>query len=144
MYQNKMRKRGDINSVDVNKRITNLFSGTYPNRYTNNSLNYYENLKKELEARKTRKGRILFRKQLLEHQDKINYTNELNRVRNELLAYVTRFPILTNENLYNRALKLKELGAKIADEKEFNNDMDYIKKEIEKQKNPSSTTSTKP
>ena len=46
MYRRELRKRGDINSVDINRRITSLFSGTYPNRYTNNSLNYYENLKK--------------------------------------------------------------------------------------------------
>ena len=98
------------------------------------SLDYYENLKKELEARKTKKARVLFRKQLVENQAKVNYTNELNRIRGELSSYDTRFPILTLENLYNRAMKLKELGAKIGDENdktEFNNQMEKIKKDID-------------
>ncbi len=131
MYRNELRKRGDINSA-----ITSVFSGVYPNRYTNNSLNYYENLKKELEARKTKKARLLFRKKLIENQDKINYTNELDRIRGELSRNDTRLPIGTRENLYNRVMKLKELGAKIADDANFNKDMDKVKQEIDKDKKP--------
>lgn len=135
MYRRELRKRADINSS-----INNLFSGSYPNRYTNNSLNYYDNLKKELEARKTKKGRILFRKNLLESQDKINYTNELDRIRGELSRYDTRFPILTLENLYNRALTLKKLGAKITNEQDFNEEMNRVEKEI----HPRTTIFSKP
>ena len=69
----------------------------------------------------------MFRKNLLEHQDKINYTNELNRIRGVLSQNDTRFPS-TRENLYNRAMKLKELAGKIADDKDFNTDMEVIKK----------------
>ena len=129
MYRNEKRKRADLNN-----NITSLFSGSYPNRYTNNSLKYYENLNRELEARKTKQGRVLFRKQLMENQDKINYTNELNRIRGELSRYDNRFPILTLENLYNRSMKLKELGAKITDQKDFDEEYKKIHDKIDHRK----------
>ena len=112
MYKNKLNK----NRVDINGAITSLFSGRYPNTYTNNSLNYFENLKKELEAHKTKKANILFRKNLLEHQNKINYTNELNRIRGEISRNDTRLPAGTIKHLKDRVDKLKKLGAQIVDE----------------------------
>ena len=111
MYKNELRKRGDINSA-----ITNLFSGRYPNKYTNNSLNYFDNLKKELEARKTKEGKISFRKNLLEHQNKINYTNEIQRIRGILSQNDTRLPAGTIQHLKDRVEKLKKLGGQISDE----------------------------
>ena len=118
------------NQVDVNARITNLFTNGLTNKYTNNHLKYFENLKKELEARQTRQSMILFRKKLKESEDRVNRTGELNYIRGELSKYDNRFPILTLENLYNRAHKLKDLGAQIADKKGFENEMNNVKDEI--------------
>ena len=101
--------------TDINKKISHLFSGSYPNKYTNNSLNYYENVKKELEAMRTKQAKILFRKKLMEHQDKVNYTNEVNRLRGELSRNDARFPIGTREKIIARVNELKRLGATIAD-----------------------------
>ena len=101
--------------TDINKKISHLFSGSYPNKYTNNSLNYYENVKKELEAMRTKQAKILFRKKLMEHQDKVNYTNEVNRLRGELSKNDNRFPIGTVEKLKQRIEELKKLGANIAE-----------------------------
>ena len=115
MYRRELRKRGDINSVDINKRITNLFSGKYPNRCTNNSLTYYENLQRELEARKSRSSRALYQK-LKDNQNKINYTNEIQRIRGEISKDDTRLPIGTRDRLDERIKKLKELGGQVVDE----------------------------
>ena len=111
MYKKELRKRGDINDA-----ITQLFNRKYPNKHINNSLKYYEDLNRELEARKTKSARILYRKQLLENQNKMNYTNEVNRIRGILSQNDTRFPIGTREKLKERIEKLKELGAQISDE----------------------------
>ena len=135
MYKNELRKRVEPSRTDINKSITTLFSSQYPNKFTNSSLNYYDNLKRELEARKTRKGKVLFRKQLLENQEKLNYTNELDRIRGYLSTYDSRFPTLTLENLKNKVLKLKELGAKITDKNDFDKDMANIEADIDKRKN---------
>ena len=104
MYKEELRRRGDINDA-----ITHLFSGSYTNKYNNNSLNYYENLKKELIERKMKKPRILFRKKLLEDQNKMNYINEVNRIRGTLSQNDTRFPIGTREKLIQRINDLKKL-----------------------------------
>ena len=120
------------NQVDINGRITNLFTNGLTNKYTNNHLKYLDNLKKELEGRQTRQSMILFRKKLKESEDRVNRTGELNYIRGELSKYDNRFPILTLENLYNRAKKLKDLGAQITDKKGFENEMDKVEDEISK------------
>ena len=51
----------------------------------------------------------------MEHQDKVNYTNEVNRSRGELSRNDTRFPIGTVEKLKQRIEELKKLPATIAD-----------------------------
>ena len=91
------------NQVDINGRITNLFTNGLTNKYTNNHLKYFENLKKELEGRQTRQSMILFRKKLKESEDRVNRTWELNCIGGELSRYDTKFPILTLENLNSRA-----------------------------------------
>jgi hypothetical protein len=111
MYEKELRKRGDINSA-----INHVFSGKYPHRYTNNSLNYFENLQKELDARKSKSARMLYRRELKHHQDKLNYTNEIQRLRGELSKNDTRLPIGTRKTLEDRIAKLKELGGQIVDE----------------------------
>jgi hypothetical protein len=114
------------NQVDVNQRITNLFTNGLTNKYTNNHLKYFDNLKKELEARQTRQSMVLFRKKLKESEDRVNRTGELSYIRGEVSKYDNRFPILTLENLHNRAKKLKDLGAQIADKKDYENEMKKI------------------
>ena len=124
-----LRKRP--NQVDINNRITHLFSNSSTNKYANYQLNYFENLKKELEGRQTRKSNILFRKKLKESEDRVNRTGELSYIRGELSKYDNRFPILTLENLHHRAKKLKDLGAQIADKKDYENEMKKIEDKID-------------
>lgn len=107
MYQDKLRRR-----LDINNAITHYFNGV-SNKYANNQLSYLENLNKELEARKTKAANSLYRKKLKEHQDKINYTYELNRLRGILSSNDTRLPIGTVERLKHRVEELKKLGAQI-------------------------------
>ena len=51
----------------------------------------------------------LFRKNLLENPNKMNYTNEVNRLRGILSQNDTRFPIGTREKLIQRINDLKKL-----------------------------------
>ena len=82
----------------------------------NHSHQYFKNLKDFLEAQKTKSASVLYRKKLREHQDKINYTNEIQRLRGELSKNDTRLPAGTIKTLKDRVEKLKELGGKIVDE----------------------------
>lgn len=107
MYKNKSLQRTNINNA-----LTNYFSGV-SNRYSNNQLAYLENLKKELEGHKTKSANLLYRKKLKEHQDKMNYTYELNRLRGILSLNDTRLPIGTTLRLKQRVEELKKLGAQI-------------------------------
>ena len=87
----------------------------YKNNHHNYGLNYFKNLKDILEANQTKAKSVLYRKNLLEHRNKINYTNELQRLRGELSRNDTRLPIGTRERLEARVKHLKELGAKELD-----------------------------
>jgi hypothetical protein len=73
------------------------------------SLKALENLQKELDARQTKSASVLFRKNLLEHQNKINYANEIDRLRGELSRNDTRLPIGTREYLKERVKALQKL-----------------------------------
>ena len=53
---------------------------------------------------------------LREHQNKMNYVNELHKIHGILSQNSTRLPIGTREGLIERKKHLKELGASIADE----------------------------
>ena len=50
---------------------------------------------------------------MLDYKDKVNYQNELDRIRGYLSGNDTRFPIGTIERLKNREEELKKLGAHI-------------------------------
>ena len=54
-----------------------------------------------------------YEKKLVDHQNKINYTNELDRIRGYMSENDSRFPIGTRGRLAKRAEELKQLGAKI-------------------------------
>lgn len=82
----------------------------------NYSQHYFKNLKDFLEAQQSKTASVLYRRKLKEHQDKINYTNEIQRLRGELSRNDTRLPIGTRKTLKDRIEKLKELGGHIVDE----------------------------
>ena len=64
------------------------------------NLHYLKNLKDTLEAHQTKASSILFRKQLLEHQNKINYTTELSRIRGELSKTNVHFLVFPPRTTY--------------------------------------------
>ena len=68
-----------------------------------------KNLMKELENVKAS-----YRNKLIDHQNKINYTNEIQRIRGYLSEFGPRFTT-TREALEKRKKKLIELGGKIVD-----------------------------
>ena len=68
-----------------------------------------------MEAQKTKAASVMYRKKLREHQDKINYANEIQRLRGELSRTDTRLPAGTIKTLKDRVEKLKELGGRELD-----------------------------
>lgn len=102
--------------VKPNEVIIDYFSGNYPTKHMINQINYFQNVKRELEARQTKQANTLYRNKLKEDQTKINYVNELHRLHGILSQNDTRLPIGTRERLNARIKHLKELGANIADE----------------------------
>ena len=109
MYKNSLRHRTNPTQA------SNLFSFTSKHPTSKLSLKASENLQNELDAHQTRKASVLYRHNLLEHQNKINYTNELNRIRGELSRNDTRLPQGTREHLKERIKALEKLGAKSVD-----------------------------
>ena len=73
-----------------------------------------KNLIKELENVKARISLASYRNKLIDHQNKINYTNEIQRIRDYLSEFGPRFTT-TREALEKRKQKLLELGGKIVD-----------------------------
>ena len=111
MYNNSLRHRTNPNHAN------HLFSFTSKHPKSKLSLKASENLQRELDAHHTRKASILYRHNLLEHQNKINYTNELNRIRGELSRNDNRLPQGTREHLKERIEALEKLGGKLQIEK---------------------------
>jgi hypothetical protein len=72
-----------------------------------------ENLKRELELKQAKQQSTAMRNKLLQYRDKVNYQNELDRIRGYLSSYDTRFPIGTVKRLRDREDELKKLGAQI-------------------------------
>ena len=72
-----------------------------------------ENLKRELELKQAKQQSTAMRNKLLQYRDKVNYQNELDRIRGYLSSYDTRFPIGTVKRLRDREYELKKLGAQI-------------------------------
>ena len=77
--------------------------------YRDTQLKYLEQVKKELEARKTKVGNIIYRKKIKEQQEKENYLSEVHRIRGVLSSADTRLPIGTRERLENRVKEIKNL-----------------------------------
>ncbi len=70
-----------------------------------------ENLKRELELKQAKQQSTAMRNKLLQYRDKVNYQNELDRIRGYLSSYDNRFPIGTVTRLRDREYELKKLGA---------------------------------
>ena len=97
MYQNKSQVLLDI------------FNGKYPSTHLNNQIRYFQNVKRELEARQTKVASLAYRNKLREQQEKENYSNELQRIRGQLSKSSNRLPIGTRERLVKRIEELKKL-----------------------------------
>ena len=67
-----------------------------------NQMKYLEQLKQELENRKSKMANISYRKKLRENQNKENYLTELHRIRGVLSQSENRFPIGTRDRLKSR------------------------------------------
>ena len=78
-----------------------------------NRLHYFKTLKDKLDAHATKARNNNLRKQWIDGQKKMNYTNEYNRIRSELEQ--SKLKGLTTELLQKRKDKLKKLGANIVD-----------------------------
>ena len=89
------------------------------NRMYGNQLKYLEQVKKELEAKKSKVASISYRKKLKQQQDKENYLTELHRIRGALSQADNRFPI-TKERLIQRTQELKKLIHNNAFPNDFN------------------------
>ena len=74
-----------------------------------NHIKYFENLKKELEAKATKVANLNYRKKLKQQQDKENYVNEIHRIRGVLCLSDNRLPIGTRERLQNRIKEIEKL-----------------------------------
>ena len=74
-----------------------------------NQLKYFENLKKELEARASKVGNLSYRKKIKQQQDKENYLTEIHRIRGILSTNDNRLPIGTRERLQNRIKEIENL-----------------------------------
>ena len=102
-------------SKNLRRRMNLHFSldGKTMTGHSKLSLKALENLQRELDARKTKAASVLFRHQMLEHQNKVNYANEMNRIRGELSKNDTRLPIGTRQHLEDRMKALKKLSGEI-------------------------------
>ena len=66
------------------------------NKMYGNQLKYLEQVRKELELRKSKVANLSYRKKLRQMQDKENYLSELHRIRGVLSQTDNRFPITIN------------------------------------------------
>ena len=72
-----------------------------------------ENLKRELELKQVGPQSNAMRNKLLQYRDKINYQNEMDKIRGCLTRGGPRLPPTTIERLRRRQKELKKLGAMI-------------------------------
>ena len=74
-----------------------------------NQMKYLEQVKRELELRKSRVANISYRKKLRENQNKENYLSEIHRIRGVLSQNDNRLPIGTKERLEQRIKDIQNL-----------------------------------
>ena len=74
-----------------------------------NHFKYFENLKRELEAKKAKVANLNYRIKLKQMQDRENYLTELHRIRGVLSQNENRLPIGTRERLQSRIKEIENL-----------------------------------
>ena len=74
-----------------------------------NQMKYLEQMKRELELRKSKVANISYRKKLRENQNKENYLSEIHRIRGVLSQNDNRLPIGTRDRLNQRIKEIQNL-----------------------------------
>ena len=74
-----------------------------------NHLKYFENFKKELEAKATKVANLNYRIKLKQQQDRDNYIDEIRRIRGVLSQADTRLAIGTRDRLTQRIKDIEKL-----------------------------------
>ena len=74
-----------------------------------NQMKYLEQIKRELEARKSKVANISYRKKLRENQNRENYLSEIHRIRGVLSQNDNRLPIGTRDRLNQRIKDIENL-----------------------------------
>jgi hypothetical protein len=105
MYAAQLKRKPEFKDITRSSDKLNTFSKM--------QTHHLENIKKELELKKAKAQSIAMRNKMLDYRDKVNYSNELERIRGYISSRDTRFPIGTVERLKNREDELKKLGAHI-------------------------------
>ena len=89
--------------------LFDIFNGKYPSPHLNTQIRYFQNVKRELEARQTKVANLSYRNKLREQQDKENYVNELNSLRGQLSKNSNRLPIGTRKRLEEKIEEINNL-----------------------------------
>ena len=105
MYAAQLRQKPEFSHLPKPKYTVNHLSKMQTHQL--------ENLKRELELKPAKQQSTAMRNKLLQYRDKVNYQNELDRIRGYLSSYDNRFPIGTVKRLRDRESALKKLGAQI-------------------------------
>ena len=85
-----------------------------------NQLKYLEQVKKELESRKSKIGTLNYRKKLKQMKDRENYLTEIHRIRGVLSLSDNRLPIGTRDRLTQRIKEIENLKHGAFDNSEYN------------------------
>ena len=78
-------------------------------KHVSNRIHYFEQLQKVIDAHSTKAESISLRKNWLDKQKKINYTNEYDRIRSQIASNVVKG--MSTSLLEQRQQTLKNLGA---------------------------------
>ena len=97
MYAAQLRQKPEYK--DLKRAVDNV------NKYSALQHHQLDNLRNELENRAAKSNLRSYRKKLIDHQNKINYTNEIQRIRGYLSELGPRFTT-TREALEKRKKKL--------------------------------------
>ena len=107
MYAAQLRQKPEFSHLPKPKYTVNHLSKMQTHQL--------ENLKRELELKQAKQQSTAMRNKLLQYRDKVNYQNELDRIRGELSKTGPRFAETpTIRRLKRREEELKKLGAEIA------------------------------
>ena len=105
MYAAQLRQKAEFKHLPKPKYASN--------HYSKMQTHQLENLKRELELKQAKVQSTAMRNKTMQYRDKINYQNELDRIRGYLASYANHFPIGTVKRLRDREYELKKLGAKM-------------------------------